>query len=65
MNDRKISKGDIVKHDSINFELKALSVNGTWVTCEWADEDGFRSEKVIDINHLTLIKPSASILDAM
>lgn len=65
MSDRNIGKGDIVKHDSINFELKVLSVNGSWATCEWADEIGFRNEKQIDRNYLTIIKPGASMLDLL
>lgn len=61
----KIGKGDIVKHDSIDFELTVVSVSDPWVTCEWADESGFRNEQKIDKNHLTVIKPKVSMLDAM
>lgn len=61
----KICKGDIVRHNSINFDMTVISTDGTWATCEWFDEKGFYASQKINKEHLVLIKKSISMLDAM
>jgi hypothetical protein len=53
---QKIAVGDIVRHKSKDDEMLVLSISKRWVTCEYADSEGERVEKVYDKDFLVFVE---------
>lgn len=56
-----LSKKDVVKHKSLEIEMVVVDVSNPWVTCEYADDNGERVEKVYRQDILEVVSKNQGI----
>ncbi|WP_151781238.1 hypothetical protein [Acinetobacter bereziniae] len=56
-----LSKKDVVKHKSLEIEMVVVAVSKPWVTCEYADDNGERVEKVYRHDVLEVVTKNQGI----
>lgn len=59
----KIAVGDIVRQKSKDEQMIVIATSKRWITCEYADSEGERVEKVYDKEFLVIVqkKPAMNI----